>query len=153
LKRGLKKTAEVMPTTETFKKAINYMTNQESKLRLVLKYGEADLSTNSIESTIRNFTIKKGNWMFFNTENGAQSGANMYSLIVIVKENQMKTYEYLEYLFEKLPDIDLSNELEIEELMPWSPTIPERIKKLPKSIEICLFSAAYKKSRYKLYNF
>lgn len=124
---------EVMPTTESFKKAINYAINQESKLRLVLEYGEVDLSTNSIETTIRNFTIGRSNWLFFNTERGAQSGADMYSLIVTTKENKLKPYEYLEYLFEKLPETDLSSEDELESLMPWSPTIPERIKKPKKA--------------------
>lgn len=127
------KLLEIMPTTEAFKKAIKYAISQENKLRLVLEYGEVDLSTNSIESTIRNFTIGRGNWMFFNSENGAQSGADMYSLIVTAKENEMKPYDYLKYLFERLPEIDLNNELELEEIMPWSQTIPEKIKKHQKA--------------------
>ena len=120
---------ETMPTTETFKKAIKYAINQESKLRLVLEYGEADLSTNAIERTIRNFTIGRGNWLFFNSEYGAQSGADMYSLIVTAKENELKPYEYLEYIFEKLPDINIENTEELEDIMPWSDKIPDTIKK------------------------
>lgn len=42
------------------------------------------------------FTIGRGNWMFFNSENGAQNGADMYSLIVTAKESEMKPYDYLE---------------------------------------------------------
>lgn len=116
------------PTTEAFKKAIKYAINQESKLRLVLEYGEADISTNTIESTIRNFTIGRGNWMFFNSENGAKSGSDMYSLIVTAKENKLKPYDYLKYIFEKLPNIDLDDEEALDKIMPWSTDIPEEIK-------------------------
>jgi len=44
----------------------------------------------------------------------------------------MKLMNILDNLFKKLLDADLSNELEIEELMPWSSTILERIKKRKK---------------------
>ena len=118
-----------MPTTKGFKKAITYAINQEKKLRLVLEYGEADLSTNEIERTIRKFTIGRGNWLFFYSENGAQSGADMYSLIVTAKENGLKAYDYLEYIFEKLPNINLDDADELEKIMPWSKEIPDRIKK------------------------
>lgn len=91
-----------MPTTEAFKKAIKYAVSQESKLRLVMEYGEADISTNEIERTIRNFTIGRGNWLFFNSEKGAKSGSNIYSMIVTAKENKLKPYDYLKYVFEKL---------------------------------------------------
>jgi len=118
-----------MPTTKGFKKAITYAINQEKKLRLVLEYGEADLSTNEIERTIRKFTIGRGNWLFFYSENGAQSGADMYSLIVTAKENGLKAYDYLEYIFEKLPNINLDDADELEKIMPWSKEILDRIKK------------------------
>ena len=118
-----------MPTTESFKKAITYAINQEKKLRLVLEYGEADLSTNAIERTIRPFTIGRSNWLFFNSEHGAQSGADMYSLIVTAKENGLKAYDYLEYIFKKLPEMNMEDADELEKIMPWSKTIPNSIKK------------------------
>lgn len=121
-----------MPTTESFKKAITYTINQEKKLRLVLEYGEADLSTNAIERTIRNFTVGRNNWLFFNSEYGAKSGADMYSLIVTAKENGLKAYDYLEYIFEKLPNINAEDSEELEKIMPWSKELPSSIKKTQK---------------------
>ena len=121
-----------MPTTESFKKAITYTINQEKKLRLVLEYGEADLSTNAIERTIRNFTVGRNNWLFFNSEYGAKSGADMYSLIVTAKENGLKAYDYLEYIFEKLPNINIEDSEELEKIMPWSKELPSSIKKTQK---------------------
>lgn len=118
-----------MPTTESFKKAITYAIHQEKKLRLILEYGEADLSTNAIERTIRPFTIGRANWLFFNSEYGAKSGADMYSLIVTAKENGLKAYDYLEYIFEKLPNINIENADELETIMPWSKELPNSIKK------------------------
>ena len=68
------------------------------------------------------------NWMFFNSENGAKSGSDMYSLIVSAKENKLKPYDYLKYIFEKLPNIDLDDEEALDKIMPWSTNIPEEIK-------------------------
>ena len=66
--------------------------------------------------------------MFFNFEKVAKSGSDMYSLIVTAKENKLKPYDYLKYIFEKLPNIDLDDEEALDKIMPWSTNIPEEIK-------------------------
>ena len=120
------------PWNEKFKKAISYAYLQEEKLRRVLEYGEAELSTNQIETTIRNFAIGRNNWMFFNTISGAKAGTALYSIIVTAKENGLKVYDYLEYLFDQIRNIEMSEE-ELSKIMPWSKEIPEEIKKTKKA--------------------
>lgn len=44
-----------------------------------------------------------------------------YSIIATAKENGLNPAKYLEYLFEKLPNVDFKNNPEVlDELMPWS---------------------------------
>ena len=67
--------------------------------------------------------------MFFNTVSGGQASASIYSIIVTAKENGLKSYNYLEYLFSKLPDVDMDDEESLEKLMPWYKGLPENIKR------------------------
>ncbi|MBM7573189.1 hypothetical protein JOC48_003740 [Aquibacillus albus] len=40
------------------------------------------------------------------------------------KENGLNPFQYLTYLFEKLPNLDTNNKSELEQLLPWSSNIP-----------------------------
>jgi len=64
------------------------------------------------------------NFLFSNTPRGAGGSAIMYSIIETAKENNLKPYNYLQYLFEQLPNIDTGDEAAIENLMPWSDALP-----------------------------
>ena len=54
----------------------------------------------------------------------------IYSIAETAKANNLKPYEYFEYLLEEIPehmeDIDRSF---LERLLPWSPELPEKIRK------------------------
>ncbi len=52
----------------------------------------------------------------------------MYSIVETAKENNLKPFDYLQYLFEQLPNIDTGDETAIDNLMPWSDTLPEKCK-------------------------
>ncbi|WP_209315326.1 transposase domain-containing protein [Soehngenia longivitae] len=44
------------------------------------------------------------------------------------KANNLNPFYYLKYLFEKLPNIDLNNMEELDQLLPWSDSIPLNCK-------------------------
>lgn len=50
------------------------------------------------------------NWMFTNTERGAQAIAIVYNIVGTAKENGLNSFIYLTYLFEKLPNIETDNQ-------------------------------------------
>ena len=90
-------------------KAINYSFNQKDKLMNILKDGRLELSNNRAERAIKPFVIGRKNWLFTNTPAGAESSAIIYSIIETAKENNLVPFEYLKYLFEKLPNMDVTN--------------------------------------------
>jgi transposase len=51
------------------------------------------------------------------------------------KENGLKPFEYLKFLFHKMPNMDIDNFEEIDKLLPWSVELPEvcRVKVKVKS--------------------
>jgi hypothetical protein len=64
------------------------------------------------------------------TINGAKSSAIIYSLAETAKANNLKPYNYFEYLLTEIPkhldDKDLSF---CEDLLPWSPNLPAECRK------------------------
>ena len=69
------------------------------------------------------------------TVNGATSSAIIYSIAETAKANQLKPYEYFEYLLTEIPKhMDDKNSNFLEELLPWSETLPENIRK-PKKMD------------------
>ncbi|WP_352224069.1 transposase domain-containing protein [Bacillus sp. SM2101] len=58
----------------------------------------------------------------------------MYSVVETVKENGLSPYHYLHYLFETLPNMDLTNKEEIDRVLPWSTSLPP-ICSVPKKSE------------------
>ncbi|WP_278281295.1 transposase domain-containing protein [Sulfobacillus thermosulfidooxidans] len=50
------------------------------------------------------------------------------SLIQTAKENGLEPRAYLQYLFEQLPQRDLSNAASWADCLPWSPTLPAHVR-------------------------
>lgn len=82
-----------------------------------------ELSNNAAERTVKPFVMGRKNWLFCNTAGGANSSAIIFSIIEIAKENGLKPFEYLKFLFE---NIRMGND--VAEFVPWSEKIPFKIK-------------------------
>lgn len=106
-------------------KALAYSLNQEEKLRTFLLDGRVELSNNLAERAIKPFVIGRKNWLFANSQKGAASSGVIYSIMETAKANKLIPYEYLKFLLEKLPNIDLESFKDIDELLPWSGKIPD----------------------------
>ncbi|MCI7795995.1 MAG: transposase domain-containing protein, partial [Lachnospiraceae bacterium] len=104
--------------------------NQERYLRVFLEDGDVPMDNNASERAIRGFCIGKKNWEMIDTVNGAASSAIIYSIAETAKANDLKPYDYFEYLLTEIPkhEDDTSKEF-LKELLPWSETLPEHIRK------------------------
>ena len=49
------------------------------------------------------------NWLFANTEGGAQSSAIVYSLIETARENNLDPYRYLVHVLSKAPSMAVAD--------------------------------------------
>jgi transposase len=100
--------------------ALAYAMNQRRLLENVLLDGRLELSNNRAERSIKPFVIGRKNWLFSNTEKGADASAIFYSIIETAKENGLMPYAYLKYVFETAPNIDINNQEELALLLPWN---------------------------------
>ncbi len=111
-----------------------YILNQEKYLKVFLTDGDVPIDNNASERAIRGFCIGKKNWQVIDTINGAKTSAIIYSIAETAKANNLKPYEYFEYLLTELPEHqDDTDRSFLEKLLPWSPELPEYIRKAKKS--------------------
>ena len=109
---------------------------RDSYLRVFLEDGDVPIDNNASERAIRGFCIGKKNWEMIDTVNGATSSAIIYSIAETAKANGLKTFNYFEYLLTEIPKhADEKNTDFLTDLLPWSPTLPENIRK-PKKADV-----------------
>ena len=117
LKAWLEKTAEQVPPQTAIGKATHYALEYWPELSRYAENGEWPIDNNVAENAIRPFVIGRKAWLFSNSQRGAIASANLYSLIETAKANQREPYQYLSWLFERLP---VTEEKDIDLLLPWN---------------------------------
>lgn len=83
-------------------KAITYTQNQWPKLLTYLENGNISIDNNVTERDISPFTTGRKNWMFSTSVGGAKASANLYSLVMTCRANDINPYYYFQYLFTEL---------------------------------------------------
>lgn len=124
-------TPKVLPKS-ALGQAIKYCRNQWDRLVAFLEDGRLEIDNNRSERSIKPFVIGRKNWLFSNTPKGAKASAITYSIVETAKENGLNPFVYLTYLFEVLPNMDITDPIAMEDIMPWSEKLPEvcRVQKL-----------------------
>ena len=90
-------------------KALYYLREQWPYLKRFLEDGRLEISNNRAERSIKPFVMGRKNWLFANTEGGAQSSAIVYSLIETARENNLDPYRYLVHVFSKAPGLAVTD--------------------------------------------
>ena len=106
------------PPNSALGKALGYTSRQWPKLVRHLEHGEIPIDNNYIERQIKHYATGRRAWLFSYDAVGAQASANLYSLVMTCRANEVEPYAYLNYLFERLPAA--STVEEIEALLPWN---------------------------------
>lgn len=99
-------------------KALQYTLNQWPKLLTYLEDGAISIDNNVTERDIRPFTTGRKNWLFSTSADGARASANLYSLVMTCRANDINPYYYFRYLFTELPK--RKPEDDMADLMPWN---------------------------------
>ena len=130
----LKQNEPKIPKNGKIREAFTYALNQESYLKVFLEDGDVPIDNNASERAIRGFCIGKKNWEMIDTVNGANSSAIVYSIAETAKANNLKPFDYFEYLLTEIPKhVDDKNTDFLAELLPWSDMLPENIRKPQKA--------------------
>ena len=126
VRENLPKVPQKSRTWEGFQ----YSLNQEKYLKVFLDDGEVPMDNNAAEQSIRGFCIGKKNWVMIDTIAGAKSSAIIYSIAETAKANNLKPYDYFEYLLTEIPKhLDDTDRSFLDDLLPWSLSLPENCRK------------------------
>jgi transposase len=83
--------------------AFHYFLNEYEYLKGYLKNGLFEMDNGFAERAIKYFAIGRKNWLFSDTENGAEASSLFYSFVVTAKLNGVNPYEALRQIFELVP--------------------------------------------------
>ena len=126
VRENLPKVPQKSKTWEGF----NYSLGQEKYLKVFLDDGEVPMDNNAAEQSVRGFCIGKKNWVMIDTVAGAKSSAIIYSIAETAKANNLKPYDYFEYLLAEIPKhLDETDRGFLDDLLPWSPDLPANCRK------------------------
>ena len=126
VRENISKVPQKSKTWEGF----NYSLNQEKYLKVFLDDGEVPMDNNAAEQSIRGFCIGKKNWVMIDTVAGASSSAIIYSIAETAKANNLKPYDYFEYLLTEIPKhLDDTDRSFLEGMLPWAPGLPANCRK------------------------
>ena len=126
VRENLSKVPQKSKTWEGF----SYSLNQEKYLKVFLDDGEVPIDNNAAEQSIRGFCIGKKNWVMIDTVAGAKSSAIIYSIAETAKANNLKPYDYFEYLLTEIPKhLDDTDRNFLDDMLPWSPNLPANCRK------------------------
>ena len=106
------------PPNSALGKALGYATRQWPKLIRYADHPDMPIDNNYIEQQIKSFATGRRAWLFSYDAGGAQASANLFSLVMTARANDVEPYAYLNYLFEHLPAA--STVEQIEALLPWN---------------------------------
>ena len=118
LKSWLDKFIDSVPKKSLTGKAMHYLKNQWKPLTGFLACGLVPISNNYIENLIRPVAVGRKAWLFCDSVAGAEASANIYSLLVTAKQNNLNLWEYFNKLMNLLPTAN--SESDLRTLLPYS---------------------------------
>ena len=88
-----------------------------------------ELTNNRAERAVKPFVIGRKNWLFSDTDKGADASARCYSIIESANLNGLNVFGYLSYLLTELPKFgNEPTDEQLDSLLPWSGTLPDYCK-------------------------
>ena len=99
-------------------KAVNYCLNRWDQLIAYPCEFHATPDNNLAEQMTRPFSMGASNWLFSNTDSGAEVSSVMYTLAQNAKLNNINEMDYIWALLDRIPSC--STEEDWEKLLPWN---------------------------------
>ncbi len=106
-------------TGDSIVKAITYTNGCRPYLKNYLQDGACSFSNNITENALRPTVVSRKNWLFCDSQDGANASAIVFSVIETAKANGLDAKKYLTYIFDNRPDENMTDE-QLEAFAPWN---------------------------------
>ena len=88
-----------------------------------------EIDNNAAERALKNFAVGRRNWLFSKSILGAEASAIIYSVTETAMLHGLKPYNYLCHVLDAMRrNQNNTDHTFIDDLLPWSPRIPESCK-------------------------
>lgn len=106
--------------------AVTYARNQKENLYVFLDNAKVEMTNNLAERTVKSYVINRKNFLFSDTEKGADASAAVMSIIETAKRNNLDVCGYLTHLLTVMPEWGRNHtDEQLESVMPWSESLPD----------------------------
>ena len=100
-------------------KALKYINGCRPYMMTYLEDAHCSLSNNLSENSIRPVVLGRKNWLFSDTQDGANASMTVFSMVETAKANGLDPQKYLLFLLDQRPCAEMTDD-ELDQLMPWS---------------------------------
>ena len=100
------------PAKSLLGKALTYSKNNWTQLCRYTETGYVPIDNNDTERKVKSFTAGRKNWLFSGNTKSAKGSANLFSLIENAKLYQLKVFEYLKYVFDRIGNAKTDKDFE-----------------------------------------
>ena len=119
-------------------KALVYIRNRKPYLTTYLEDGGCSFHNNTSERSCKAFVTGRKNWLFSDTQNGANASSLVYSMVETAKACDVEIYNYLKYILLSAPNDQMSDE-ELEKLSPWNPECKAALAEMQRKDQESIF--------------
>ena len=118
-------------------KALGYLRNQWSALRVYLGDGRIPIDNDQSEQIIRPLTVGRNNWMFLGHPRAAAGRLQMYSVVSSAHRHHLVVEDYLEDVLRRLADAQQNHPTDLKpdtpyllDLLPdrWASSHPQSVR-------------------------
>jgi transposase len=119
-------------------KALGYLRNQWSALRVYLSDGRIPIDNDQSEQIIRPLTVGRNNWMFLGHPRAAAGRLQMYSVVSSAHRHHLVVEDYLEDVLRRLADAEQNHPTDLKpdspyllDLLPdrWASSHPQSVRR------------------------
>ena len=84
------------------------------------------MTNNLAERTVKPYVINRKNFLFSDTEKGADASAAVMSIIETAKMNNLDVFGYLNFLLTELPKLgEAPTDEQLACVLPWGEALPD----------------------------
>ena len=86
---------------------------ETQSLSVYVEEGYIPIDNNATENKIRPFAVGRKNWLFTGHSESAQASANLFTLVENAKLYNLKVFDYLQYVFDRIGDAKTDKDYEM----------------------------------------
>lgn len=100
--------------------AVQYVCKLRSGYEKIFEDGRLELTNNRSERNIKELVMGRKNWLHSTSLEGARTSGIILSVYKTAELNGLNATKYLEFLFDKIPNLPTLSAEALDQLLPWT---------------------------------